>query len=121
MSICIHTCVHTCHLCSIALVYEQQGNFPEALELYHKSLATKEKVLGCEHLETANTRENIVNVHLQQGKHAEALEVYKDVLALKEKVLGPEHLETAKTHNKCVLLQHPEFNMKCFVQHWHGV
>lgn len=43
------------HLCSIAIIYKEQGKFPEALELYHKSLATKEKVLGCEHPLVAKT------------------------------------------------------------------
>ena len=52
MFIYTSTCVH---ICSIAIVYENQGKHPEALELYHKSLATKEKVLGCEHPEMATT------------------------------------------------------------------
>ena len=40
-------------LCSIAAVYAKQGKFPEALKLYNKSLAVKEKLLGCEHPDVA--------------------------------------------------------------------
>ena len=43
------------YICSIAIVYEMQGKLPEALELYNKSLAIKEKVLGCEHPDVATT------------------------------------------------------------------
>ena len=73
-------CAHV-HICSIAIVYQKQGKFPEALELYHKSLATKEKVLGCEHLDTAKTQGNIAAIFFQQGKHTEALEMWKKELA----------------------------------------
>ena len=45
------------HVCSIANIYQQQGKISEALELYHKSLAIKEKIHGCDHLDTAATRE----------------------------------------------------------------
>ena len=50
----IHVSIHVCK-CSIAIVYEQQGKFPEALELYDESLAMKEKVLGCKHPDVATT------------------------------------------------------------------
>ena len=60
MFIYTSTCVH---ICSIAIVYEEQGKYPEALELHHKSLATKEKVLGCEHPLAADTKNNIALVY----------------------------------------------------------
>jgi Tfp pilus assembly protein PilF len=43
----------------IAIVYQLQGRYAEALEWYGKALAIKEKVLGREHPSTARTWNNI--------------------------------------------------------------
>ena len=36
---------------NIAVVFKGQGKYHEALKMYHKSLATKEKIYSFEHLE----------------------------------------------------------------------
>ena len=83
------------YLCSIAIIYKNQGKFPEALELYHKSLATKEKVLGCEHPVAADTLYNIALVHRKQGRHDLEAECFDKVVVIYKKVYGNEHSETA--------------------------
>ena len=44
------------HICSIAIIYNNQGKFLEALELFSKSLVTKEKVLGGKRTLVADTK-----------------------------------------------------------------
>ena len=92
------------NLCSIATIYKEQGKFPEALELCHKSLATKEKVLGCEHPEVASTQDNMGIMLAAQGKHSKALKMHEKALKTRVAVFGPEHLDVAKTQNKCACL-----------------
>lgn len=81
---------------SIATVYEMEGKFAEALQRHKKCLATKVRVLGSEHLETAETRARIALVYYQQGRYTEALEVQRRALAVKEKVLGRAHPDVAE-------------------------
>ena len=89
-------CAHV-HICSIAIVYKKQGKYPEALELYHKSLATKEKVLGCEHLEPAKTKVNIGIVCKSMGEYEKALNTYNEALPVLESTLGCDHPLVAAT------------------------
>ena len=56
MCIHIHMCIHK-HVRSMAGVYMHRGKLPEALKLFHKSLAVKEKLLGRGHPDVAGTKE----------------------------------------------------------------
>jgi len=59
---------------NIALVYDNQGEYPKALEWFQKALAICEKVLGKEHPDTAMTYNNIAMVYNNQGDYTKALE-----------------------------------------------
>ena len=87
-------CAHV-HICSIAIVYKKQGKYPEALELYHKSLATKEKVLGCEHPSAADTLYNIALLHQEQGQHDIEAECFDKCVVIYAAVYGDAHNKTA--------------------------
>ena len=52
-----HTEIQFCVLCSIGMVFGSMGKPEKALENYNKSLAVKEKVLGCKHPDVAGTKE----------------------------------------------------------------
>jgi len=88
----------------IATVYDDQGDYAQALEWYEKDLAICEKVLGKEHPNTAVTYNNIALVYTHQGDYAQALEWYEKALAIREKVLGKEHPSTATTYNNIALV-----------------
>ena len=92
------------HICSIAIIYKNQGKFLEALELFNKSLATKEKVLSCEHPDAAATQDNIGLVLRAQRKLSEALEMHQKALKTRVAALGPEHLDVATTNSSPVPL-----------------
>ena len=101
--VCKHACLYVSkhvHLCSVAIIYKRQGKLPEALEFYHKSLATKEKVLGCEHPLAADTKNNIAVVYEKQAKYPQALQMLQEVLEIRLKTFGPDHPLVADTKNK---------------------
>ena len=84
---------------NIAEVYKKQGDYPKALEWYHKDLKISEKVLGKDHPDTAITYGNIAGMYYNQGDYPKALKEYKKVLKIHEKVLGIDHPDTATTYN----------------------
>ena len=85
-------------------MFQQQGKYPEALKMYEKVLKTRVAVLGPEHLDTANTYNNIGEVYRQQAKYPEAMEMYEKSLEIKLKVVGRDHLEVAIAQNKCACM-----------------
>lgn len=52
-------------------------NFPKALDYYEKSLKIKEKIHGKNSLKTANTLNNIGQIHVETGKIDLGLEYLK--------------------------------------------
>jgi tetratricopeptide (TPR) repeat protein len=62
--------------------------------LYQEVLATKEKLFGREHPDTATTQHELARLYQAQGKYSEAEELYKQVLVTFEKMLGREHPDT---------------------------
>jgi len=69
------------------------------LEYYEKALDIWERVLSPDHLNTAQSYNNIASVYCSQGNYAKALEYYGKVLDIRERVLGPDHLDTASSYN----------------------
>ena len=76
---------------NIAVVYDRQGDYPKALELYEKALAIREKVLGVEHPDTATSYNNIAGVYDSQGDYPKALEWYEKAFVIIEKTMGIDH------------------------------
>ena len=75
------------------------GKYAEALPLYKRALAIREKTLGPEHPEVALSLNNLAELYRVQGEYAEALPLYKRSLAIAEKALGPEHPDVALSLN----------------------
>ena len=95
------------------------GHYPKALAWYHKALAIFEKVLGIDHPDTANTRNNIAVVYHHQCDYPRALEWYYKALPIVEKILGKEHPSMATTYNNIAevyrsLCDYPQ------ALEWHG-
>ena len=68
-----------------------QGRYADAEPLYKRSLAIREKALGPDHLDVAQSLDNLAQVYREQGRYAEAEPLYKRSLAIREKALGPDH------------------------------
>ena len=76
-------------------VYKEQGKYAEAEALYKRALAIREKALGADHPDVAETLYNLAVVYRPQGKYADAEALYKRALAIREKALGPDHPDVA--------------------------
>jgi tetratricopeptide (TPR) repeat protein len=79
----------------VAACLHAQGKAAEALPLYRKALLIREKVLGLDHPDTAQSYNNVASCLQAQGKAAEALPLFRKALLIQEKVLGLDHPDTA--------------------------
>jgi preprotein translocase subunit SecA/nephrocystin-3 len=75
------------------------GNYPKALEYHLKALAIRERVLGTEHPDTADSYKHIGNTYYSMDDYPKALEYHLKALAIRERVLGTEHHNTANSYN----------------------
>ena len=75
------------------------ATYVEARPLHERALAIREKVLGAEHPDTAESLNNLAHLLQDQGDLAGARPLFERALAIREKVLGAEHPDTAKSLN----------------------
>ena len=54
-------------------------------------LAERERVLGADHPDTLNTRNNLAGAYLSVGRLAEAIDAWEELLPDCQRVLGREH------------------------------
>src|SRR5262249_14718706 len=63
--------------------------------IYQRVLAVREKTLGPNHPDVAQTLNNLANVYQSESKHARAEDLYRRAIAICEKALGPGHPDVA--------------------------
>ena len=78
---------------------KNKGHYFESEKMLLHARKIKEKLLGPEHLEMAESYRNLAEVYERQGRYREAEELREKSLRIKEKILGEEHLETAESYN----------------------
>ena len=76
----------------LAVLYETQGKYGEAEQLYLQSLEIREKYRGTEHPEVATSLHNLAEQYEFLGQYEKAEEFYERTIAIREKSLGPHHL-----------------------------
>jgi tetratricopeptide (TPR) repeat protein len=76
-----------------------RGRYSEAEALLGKVLASREQVLGSQHIDTWQTKHQLAHIYQSQGRHKEAETIYGHVLVAREKHLGVEHRNTLSTIN----------------------
>jgi CHAT domain-containing protein len=81
-----------------------QGQYSAAIPLAERMLATREKVLGPEHVMVATGLNNLAELYREQSLYAQAEPLHRRALAIREKALGPEHPDVAWTLNNLALL-----------------
>ena len=79
--------------------FYELADYHQSLKWYVKELNIYEKVLGKEHLSTANSYNNMALVYMAQGDYKHALEYYGIASNICEKFLGLGHQSTAATYN----------------------
>ena len=79
----------------MAIIYQQQGHYDQALEIYKSVLETKICVCGHEHPDVAVSYKNLAAVYQRQGNHVQTKEMYtKAYHIFLKKQLGPDHPQT---------------------------
>ena len=82
----------------LALLYESEGRYLEAEELYRQSLKTIETVIGPETMDAAIALNNLAGVQARQSDTQEAIALLRRAIAIYEK-LAPDSLELAQSIN----------------------
>jgi Tfp pilus assembly protein PilF len=81
-----------------------RAGYSAARQLHERALAIREKVLGPEHPDTAQSLNNLGVLLKEHGDLAGARPLYERALAIREKVLDPEHPDTAQSLNNLGVL-----------------
>ena len=84
------------------------GKYGEAEKPLTRSLEIREKALGPEHPNVADSLNNLALLYRTQGKYTEADPLYKRALKIWEKALGPEHPNVADSLNNLAGLYHSQ-------------
>jgi len=82
---------------TLADIYDEMGQYGEALPLAQSALAIREKELVPNHPDVGRSLSNLAHVYKNQGKLAEAETLYKRSLEINEKALGPNHPDVASS------------------------
>jgi tetratricopeptide (TPR) repeat protein len=80
------------------------GKYDQALPLAERSLAIREKVLGTNHVDVAESLNNLAAIYDDKGDYSKAEPLYKSALEIREKALGSEHADVALYLNNLGLL-----------------
>jgi CHAT domain-containing protein/Tfp pilus assembly protein PilF len=92
----------------IALALYRQGHYAEAQKLGQRALAIREKALGPEHPDVAESLNNLAAINQRQANPVEAEALYKRALAIREKALGPGDPAVAVSHNNLAALYYSQ-------------
>ncbi|MFD3643683.1 tetratricopeptide repeat protein, partial [Streptomyces griseus] len=75
------------------------GAASEGLVLRRRILADRERVLGPDHPDTLESRNNLANTLDDLGERRQAAELHRRNLADRERVLGPDHPDALESRN----------------------
>ena len=87
-----------------------EGKYSAAIPLAERALAIREKVLGKEHPDVANSLNNLALTYKLQGNYQQAEPLLQRALAIYEKVLGKEHPDVANSLNNLANLYQDQGN-----------
>jgi tetratricopeptide (TPR) repeat protein len=73
------------------LLYRDQGKYAEAEPLHVRALAIREKALGPDDPDVADSLNNLGLIYDGQGRSAEAEPLFQRALAILKKASGPDH------------------------------
>ena len=91
-----------CH--QLGLMKQQQGDYPEAIAYYEKSIKIEEKQIPRNDLSLASSYNNIANVYYSIGDYPKALSSYEKALVIQQKSLPPTHPDLASSYNNIGLV-----------------
>ncbi|MEW6379466.1 MAG: tetratricopeptide repeat-containing protein [bacterium] len=80
----------------LAVLYDVQGKYAEAAQLYRQALEIRERTLGPDHPDVAKNIDNLATIYYTQGKYADAAMLYRRALEIRERSLGPDHPDVGR-------------------------
>jgi tetratricopeptide (TPR) repeat protein len=75
----------------------RRGEYPAAELLLARALAIREKAIGPEHADVAESITGLAIVYMEQGRYTKGELLFRRALAIREKAFGPEHPEFARS------------------------
>src|SRR5271157_2157900 len=79
--------------------------YAKAEPLLQEALRIRQKVLGSEHPDTAQSLNNLALLYWATGEYAKAEPLYQEALRILQKVLGKEHPDTATSLENLAVLE----------------
>ena len=76
---------------NMASMYQQQGNFEAALQMYEMNRDIEIEIRGEGHENEAGLCENMAAMYCEQGKWEEGMELFNKALGIYRKVHGTDH------------------------------
>jgi CHAT domain/Tetratricopeptide repeat len=84
-------------LSDLAGLYDDLGDYAQALFLYQRCLTIREELLGPSHMAVADASNDLAWEYRQIGDYDRALPLFERSLAVTEKLVGSEHHDFATT------------------------
>jgi CHAT domain-containing protein/Tfp pilus assembly protein PilF len=81
-----------------------QGKYDDALALAQRALGIREKALGPDHLDVAQSLNDLAVLYDQKADYPRAEALYVRALGIREKALGPDHVDVAESLHNLALL-----------------
>ncbi len=91
-------------LSGLADVYQEQGKYAQAAQIYERVLNILKDILGSENTLVAISLKNLANVYHYQGNYVLAEKLFIQALKIQEKALGNMHHEVGVILNDLALL-----------------
>ena len=74
---------------NLALAYLSAGRIPDAVAIFERNLADRERVLGSDHPDTLKALNNLASAQQSAGRTREATALFEQTLADTLRLLGP--------------------------------
>ena len=84
---------------TVAHAYLSAGLLDQAITLFERNLADRERTLGPNHPDTLTSRNNLARAYQDAGRLEQAIPLYERNLADRERTLGPDHPDTLTSRN----------------------
>ena len=76
---------------NLAVAYQDGGRLGEAISLFERALADRERVLGADHPGTVESRNDLAAAYQAAGRLSKAIPLFQQALADAERVLRDDH------------------------------
>ncbi|MEO1259853.1 MAG: tetratricopeptide repeat protein [Bacteroidota bacterium] len=89
---------------NLALVYEELGDYNQAIELIKHSISKAQQKQVGKNIEIAVRMSNLANIYKQKGEYQQAVNLFYEALTIDIELLGENHLHTAHVQSNLGLI-----------------